>query len=175
MVTASRFAWSPPPSASPKSLDYSLQVHLQTHTITASMYICQEQWCWYRDIGVTQEDVVIGSIYLLDPGLDRHHPISISFYHIMKIQAPSFPTFVLTRSVRDLVDTQCYVVLYLLTQFVRNLNQNHSIWWMLFRCHERCAGVLMVGSLCPSVTGVYTLSNSTMYPPILSKYLGSRP
>jgi len=33
----------------------------------------------------------------------------------------------------------------------------------------------MVGSLCPSVTGVYTLSNSTMYPPILSKYLGSRP
>jgi len=47
---------------------------------------------------------VTGSIYSADPGVDRHHLISISSYHTMKIHTLSFPTFGLTRSVRDIVD-----------------------------------------------------------------------
>jgi len=53
---------------------------------------------------VTEVDRVMGSIYSADPGIDRHHPISISSYHTMKIHTLSFPTFGLTRSVQDFVD-----------------------------------------------------------------------
>ena len=45
-----------------------------------------------------------GSIYSADPGVDKHHLISISSYHTMTIHTLSFPTFGLTRSVRDIVD-----------------------------------------------------------------------
>ena len=50
-----------------------------------------------------------GSIYLADTGVDRHHFISISSYHTIKIHTLSFPTFGLTRSVRDIVDPCNYV------------------------------------------------------------------
>ena len=62
-----------------------------------------------------------GSVYSADPGVDRHHLISISSYHTMKIHTLSFPTFGLTRSVRDIVDPRNWVdphgcvVSYLLT------------------------------------------------------------
>ena len=55
----------------------------------------------YGDTGVTKVDRVTGSIYSVDPAVDRHHLISISSYHTMKIHTLSFPTFDLTRSVRD--------------------------------------------------------------------------
>jgi len=47
---------------------------------------------------------VTGSIYSADRGVDRHHLISISYNHTMKIHTLSFPTFGLTRSVCDIVD-----------------------------------------------------------------------
>jgi len=68
---------------------------------------------------------VTGSVYSADPGVDRHHLIFISSYHTMKIHTLSFPTFGLTRCVRDFVDPcncvdpQCGVVSYLLTRFLR--------------------------------------------------------
>jgi len=140
-MTASKFAWSQPPSASPNPLDYSLQVHifkiarswppssqehglqvrLQTRSITASGYIIQERQLVYRDTGVTEVDRVMGSIYSADPGVDRHHPISISSYHTMKIHTLSYPTFGLTRCFRDFVAAcncvapQHHVISYVLT------------------------------------------------------------
>jgi len=58
----------------------------------------------YGDTGVTEVERVTGSIYSSDPRVDRHHLISISSYLTMKIHTLSFPTFGLTRSVRDIVD-----------------------------------------------------------------------
>jgi hypothetical protein len=58
----------------------------------------------YRDTRVTEVKRVTGSIYSADPRVDRHHLISISSYHTMKIHTLSFPTFGLTRSVRDIMD-----------------------------------------------------------------------
>jgi len=121
--------------------DHGLQVHLQTRSIPASKritafmrspspgesqtpsikYIFKEQWQLYGDTGVREVDRVTGSIYLADPGVDRHHLISISSYHTMKIHTLSFPTFGLTHSVREYVDSRnCVdshgrVVSYLLT------------------------------------------------------------
>jgi len=120
----STLAPSWPPSASLSSLDLSLQVHIQTRSFTASKciseftrstspsaaqirwikYVIKERWGLYGDTGVTEVDRVTGSIYSADPGVDRHHLISISSYHKMKIHTLSFPTFGLTRSVRDFVD-----------------------------------------------------------------------
>jgi len=75
----------------------------------------------YEDTGVMEVARVTGSIYSADPRVDRHHLISISSYHTMIIYTLSFPTFSLTRSVRDVVDPhncvhpQRRVVSYLLT------------------------------------------------------------
>jgi hypothetical protein len=46
----------------------------------------------------------VGSIYLADPEIDRHHLNSIPSYRTMKIDTLSFGTFGLTRSVQELVD-----------------------------------------------------------------------
>jgi hypothetical protein len=113
----------------PSSHDHGLQVHLQTRSIK---YIFKERRRVYGDTGVTEVDRVTGSIYSADPGVDRHHLISISSYHTMKIHTQSFPTFGLTRSARDFVaprncvDPQRRVVSYLLTRFLRSSNQNRS-------------------------------------------------
>jgi len=126
------------------SHEHGLQVHLQTRSITASecsitackfaqawppsasqtrsiKYIFKERRRLYGDTGVMEVDRVTGSIYSADPGVDRYNLISISSYHTMKIHTLSFPTFGLTRSVRDFVDPRnCVdphgrVVSYLLT------------------------------------------------------------
>jgi len=126
----SKLSQSRPPSASLSSLD--LQVHLQTRSITASKYIFKERRRVYGDTVVTEVDRVTGIIYSADRGVHRHHLISISSYNTMKIHTLSFPTFSLTRSVRDFVDPrncvdpQRRVVLYLLTRFLRSSNQNRS-------------------------------------------------
>jgi len=109
-----KLARSLPPSASLGSLDLSLQVHLhtrsglhvhlQTRSIPASKYIFKEHHQVYGDTAVVQVDRVTGSVYSADPGVDRDHLISISSYHTMKIHTRYFPTFGLTRFVRDLVD-----------------------------------------------------------------------
>jgi len=87
------------------SHDHGLHVHLQTRSITASKYIFKERQQVYGDTGVTKVERVTGCIYSADPGVDRHHLISISSNHTMKIPTLSFPTFSLTRSVRDIVDS----------------------------------------------------------------------
>jgi len=108
MITASMcistLARSQSPSVSLHSHDYGLHVDLQTRSITASKYIFKEQRRVYPDTEVPEVDRVTGSIYSADPGVDRHHPISISSNHTEKIHTLSFPTFGLTRSVRDIVD-----------------------------------------------------------------------
>jgi len=120
----SKLARSWPPNASLSSLDLSLQVHIQTRSIRASKciseftrstspsssqthsieFVIKERWRLYGDTGVTEVDRVTGSIYSADPGVDRHHLISISSYHTMKIHTLSFSTFGLTCSVQDFVD-----------------------------------------------------------------------
>jgi len=101
-----------------------LQVILQTHSTTmlecisqvirspspnasqtrSIQYIFKERWRLSGDTGVMEVDRVTGSKYSADPGVDRHHLVSISSYHTQKIHPLSFPTFGLTRSVRDFMD-----------------------------------------------------------------------
>ena len=137
----------------PSSHDHGLQVHLQTGSITAWEYIFKVCRPVSGNIGVTEVDRVTGSIYSADPRVDTHHTISISSYHAMKIHTLSCPTFGLTRSVRDVVDScnwvdpQHRVVSYPLTWFVCSSKQNHLSSWIPFGCCERCSIVLMVGFL----------------------------
>jgi len=128
---------SRPPSASPNWIDHGLQVHLSVHSmsaskciskaglITASKYIVKERRWVYGDTGVTEVERATRSIYSGDPGVDRQHLIFISSCHTTKIHTLSFPTFRLTRSVRDLdprncVDPHGRVVSYLFTFFLRS-------------------------------------------------------
>jgi hypothetical protein len=133
-------AQSRPPSGFLSSLHLSLQAPLQTGSITASKYIFKEQWRLYWDTGLMEVDRVMGSIYSADCGVHRHHLISISFCHIMKIQSLSFSTVSLARSVEDCVDPvtclnpQRRVISYLLTKFRRSLNQNSSFSDIPFGC-----------------------------------------
>jgi hypothetical protein len=134
----SEFTQSQTSSASPNSLDYGTQVHLWVNAISVSKCISKyarsrspsttlRSDSRYREIqgGVEEVDKVPGSIYSADPRVDRHHLISISSYHTINTCTVSFPTFVLTNSVQDFmdlcncVDTQCRVVSYVLTRFLR--------------------------------------------------------
>ena len=148
----SKLARSPHTSASLSSLDLGPQVHLQTCSIpaskciseftrcqspsaspkcsmTASKYIFKERWWVYGYTWVTEVDRVMASIYFADPGVDRHHLISISSVHTMKIYTLSFPTVGFTRSVpdfvdpRNVVDPQCPVVSLLHTRFLPSSKQ----------------------------------------------------
>jgi len=145
-ITASEcrsgFTRSWPASASPNLLDLGLQVHLQRRPMPPCKYIFKARRGLYGDTGVTKVDRVTGSIYLADPGVVRHHLISISCYHTMKIHTLSFPTFGLTHSVQNFVDPcncvdlQRQAVSYLLTQFLPSSNQNCPFSWIPFGCHE---------------------------------------
>jgi len=154
----SKFARSQPPSASPNSLDHSLHVYLETCMIIASNCISKlvrlppPSTSSRSDGGCTEIQLLWRwiqwrEVYSADPVVDRHHLISISSYHSVKLHTPSFPTFGLTCSVRDVVDpcncmdSQRWVVSCLLTWFLRSFS------WITFGCRERCGGVLMVGSL----------------------------
>jgi len=112
----------------PSSHDHSPRVHLNTPLITASKYIFKEQRPVHWATGVIDVDRVTGSIYSADPGVYRHHLISILSYHTMIIHTLCFPSFGLTRSVRDFVhpgncvDPQRRVVSYLLTRLLHSSN-----------------------------------------------------
>jgi len=99
------------------SHDHRIEVGLQTCLITSSKYIPDEQKLVYSDTAVTDMDRVTRSIYLPDPGVDRHHRISISPYHTIQILNLCFPTFSLSHLVWDLMHPQCQVVVYLITWF----------------------------------------------------------
>jgi len=75
-----------------------------------------ERWRVYGDTGMTEVDWAIGSIYLRDPRVDRHHLILLLHN---EIHNPSFPTFDLTHSFRDFVHPHGWVVSHLLTLFLR--------------------------------------------------------
>jgi len=168
-ITASKciseFTRSRPPSASRNSLNHGLQGHLWVHSISRSPsgppnslndgfgVRCQAATAVVRRYRCNGGGQSNGSAFSADPRVDIHHLISISSYHPMKIHTLSFTTCGLTRSVRDCVDPpncmdpQCRVVSYLLTQYLCSSNQNRSFLWIPFWCPERCAGVLIVGSL----------------------------
>ena len=136
----SNVARSRPPSVSLSSLNVSFQVHIQTGSTAAPKciseftrspspsasqtrsikYIFKERRRLYGDRGVMELGRVMRSIYSVDPRVDRHHLISISSYHTMKIHTLSFPTFGLTRSVRDFMDPHGRVVSYLFTFFLHS-------------------------------------------------------
>jgi len=122
----------------------------------ASNYIIKEQLRVNGNTMAMEVDRVLGSIYLPDSGVHRHHLIFISSYHIMNIHTLSFWTIDLTCSLQSLVDPpncmdpQCWVASYLLTLVLHSLRQNSLISWIGFECRKRCGGVLIVGSLPPS-------------------------
>jgi hypothetical protein len=92
------------------------------------------------------------SISPADPGVDRHHLISIPSYHPMKIHNLSCPTLGFTCSVRHVdpricVDHQHRQVSYLLTRFHCSSKHNYLVSGNPFGCLERCGRVLLVGSL----------------------------
>jgi hypothetical protein len=88
----SEFTHSVSPSASPKTLHHGRLEHLPGETA-----VVLRTW-------VMEVDGVMGSTYLAVPAVDRHHLISISSHHSMKIHTLCFPTIVLTHSVQDVVD-----------------------------------------------------------------------
>jgi len=104
---------------------------------------------------MTEVDWAMGSIYLRDAGVDRHHLILLSYNEIHNL---SFPTFDLTRSFRDFVDPHGRVVSHPLTLFRRSSSQNRSFSRILFGCRERSGGVLMMGSL-PSSSRHFTTTD----------------
>jgi len=107
------------------------------------MYVFKKPQQVYRDTGITEIDRLTGSIYSVDPGVAIHHLISIWSYHTIKRLTLSFSTLGLTCSFRDFVDPQHWVVSYPPIRLLRSFS------WILFLCHEKCAGELMVRSLPP--------------------------
>jgi len=79
-------------------------VHVQTCSITASKCIFKERRWVYRYTQITVVEPVTASLYLPHSAVDRHHLISISSYHTMKIYTLFFPTFGITCSVRNIID-----------------------------------------------------------------------
>jgi len=143
-ITASKciseFTRSRPPSASPNSLNHGLQVHLWVHSISRSPSAAPNTLDHglqvhlqgatagvrrYRGNEGGQSD---GEYIFGRPRSRQTSSHSISSYHTMKIHTLSFPTFGLTRSVRDFVDPRIWVdpqrrvVSYLLTRFLRSSN-----------------------------------------------------
>jgi len=112
----STLAQSRPPSESLSSLDLGQQVHRWYSSIPATKYIFEDWWWVYSDTGVMEMESVTVSIYSAEPGVDRHHLVSISSYDTIKIHSLSFPTVGPTRSVQDFVDLrncvdpQCWIV-----------------------------------------------------------------
>jgi len=98
----------------------------------------------------------MGSIYSADPEVHQHHLNYISSYDTMKIYPLCCPTFGLTHSLSDFmdshasVDPQCRLLSYLLIQFLRTSYGIRSFSWTPFVCRERCIGGLMVSTLSSS-------------------------
>jgi hypothetical protein len=147
------FTRSQLPTVLPKSLDYGLHVHRQTHSITACKFIFQARLPEYRDTGSTQLDWATGTIYPAASGVDKHHLIFNYSHNTIKIHPLSVRTYGLTCSFQNIadapngVDPSYWVVPYLLPHFVHSLSHNCCCSWILLGCHDRCDGVLMVSSL----------------------------
>jgi len=73
------------PRASWYSLNLDLDVHYHIRSSLASNYIWTDGQGGYYFQGVTEVDRVTGTIYLANPGVDRHHLNSISLYHTMQM------------------------------------------------------------------------------------------
>lgn len=87
-----------------------------------------------------------------DPRVASRHLVFITSNYATKICTLCFPTFCITLSFRDILDScNCVdpygqIVSYLLTLFLRSWNQTHCISRIPLGWHEKCRGVLMVGS-----------------------------
>ena len=90
----SKLTRSRPPSASLGSPHSGLEVHLRNRCILTSNILLKKPRRVYFDTRVTQVYRATGSIQSADPGVDRHHRISISSYQTMNIHTLSFPILV---------------------------------------------------------------------------------
>jgi phenolic acid decarboxylase len=99
------------------SHDHRIQVCLQVFFIAVMKCISKGQRLVYSATRGTVMDRVKRSKYLAQPGVDRHHLISVSPYHIMTILTLCFATFGLTHSVYDFRHPQCRGVLNIVTRF----------------------------------------------------------
>lgn len=86
--------WSRPTTGSLSLLDLSLHVHHCTRVSMASNYIFMQQRLLYGVIAITEVNRMTGRRYSADPGVDKHHLVSISSYHSMTIHARSFSIMV---------------------------------------------------------------------------------
>jgi hypothetical protein len=115
----------------PSLNDLDRQLRPPAFMITTSEYIYKHHWRVYGNSGLMKVDRVMGSIYSADPGIDRHHLISISFHHTWKLHTLSCTTLGLTRTVGVLDPCNCVehqrgVVSYRATRFLCSSNQNCS-------------------------------------------------
>ena len=121
----------------------------------------------YGDTGITAMDSATGSIYLEDPGVDRHHLIIPNTHSIFprpwcRELWPSFHrstqfVWFLTHFCQAFIDPRNMcgsswpgVSSYPFTFFLRCSRQNRSVSQIPFGCHVRCGRVLMIGCLSSS-------------------------
>jgi len=112
------------------------------HVLSMSLYIYT-----YGDTGITEIDSATGSIYLDNPGVDRHHPI-LKITHSIFPNTRShalLPSF--HRSKQFVQFIMVGIASYPLTLFVRSSSQNRLFSQIPFGYHARCARVLMTECL----------------------------
>jgi len=112
------------------------------HVLSKSPYIYT-----YGDSGIIEIDSATGSIYLNDPGVDRHYLIlknTLAIFPNSQSHA-LLPTF--HRSKQFVWFIMVGILSYPLTLLLCYLSQNHSSSQIPFRCHARCARLLMMGCL----------------------------
>ena len=114
----------------------------------------------------TEMDSVTGSIYLADPGVDRHHLIIRNTHSIFpsswshaSFDRPTQFVWFLMHSFQAFIDPRNLcgsswpgIPAYPLTLFLRSSSKNRSFSRIPFGCHVRCGGVLMMGCLPSSAT-----------------------
>jgi len=118
------------------------------HVLSKSLYIYI-----YKDPGITEIDLATGSVYLDDPSVDRHHPFRKNTHSIFPNSRSHALLPSLPRSKQFVLFIMVGIPSYPLTLLVHSLSQNCSFSSIPFRCHARCARLLMMGCLrsCSSV------------------------
>jgi len=116
------------------------------HVSSKSLYIYR-----YEDTGMTEMASATESIYLGDPGVDRHHLI-IRNTHAFFPCSWSHPCWAFIDPHNLCGSSWPGIPSYPLTLFLHSSSQNRSFSWILFGCYARCSGVLMMGCLPSSST-----------------------
>jgi len=117
------------------------------HVLPKSLYIIE-----YGDTGITKMDSVTGSIYLEDPGVDRH--LIIRNTHSI---FPSSWSHALLPSLHRSTQFVWFIMgipSHALTLFQCSSSENHSFSQIPFGCRVRCGTVMIMSSL-PSSSSVW--------------------